>query len=116
MVLECVLVTQRVQVQTLVGELRLHMLCGTVHKRRKRNITSFGRSVDGMTQIQEKKEPVYLIKNVISKDTCRYIQGSMVSIKHDKHLKKKKKKGLKHCSGCNVDEPQRLSRWTTRKP
>lgn len=40
--LECVLVTQRVQVQTLVGELRLHMLCGTVHKRRKRNITSFG--------------------------------------------------------------------------
>lgn len=71
-------------------------------------------SVDGMTQIQEKKEPVYLIKNVISKIPAEYIQGSMVSIKHDKHLKKKKK-GLKHCSGCNVDEPQRLNRWTTRE-
>ena len=52
-------------------------------------------STDGMTQIQEKKEPVYCIKNVISKIPAEYIQGSMVSIKHDKHLKKK---GLKYCS------------------
>lgn len=31
-------------------------------------------SIDGMTQIQEKKEPVYRIKNVISKIPAEYIQ------------------------------------------
>ena len=26
-----------------------------------------------------------------------------------------KKKGLKYCSRCNVDEPQHLNHWTTRE-